>query len=60
MGDNRNASTTLNVYAHFVRDADAEAAAVLARLLTDGVGPHGRVASNNDHNSSPGMETNLC
>ena len=32
----RNASTTLNVYAHFVHDADEEAAAVLARLLDDG------------------------
>lgn len=37
----RNASTTLNVYAHFVQDADVEAAAVLARLLDDGVGPEG-------------------
>jgi integrase len=32
----RNASTTLNVYAHFVVDADEEAAAVLARLLDQG------------------------
>ena len=32
----RNASTTLNVYAHFAHDADQEAAAVLARLLDDG------------------------
>lgn len=38
----RNASTTLNVYAHFVHDADEEAAAVLARLLDEGAGapPH--------------------
>lgn len=34
----RNASTTLNVYAHFVQDADDEAAAVLARLLGTGAG----------------------
>jgi integrase len=34
----RNASTTLNVYAHFVHDADEEAAAVLARLLEEGGG----------------------
>ena len=32
----RNASTTLNVYAHFVQDADDEAATVLARLLDQG------------------------
>jgi integrase len=35
----RNASTTLNVYAHFVVDADEQAAAVLARLLDEGAGP---------------------
>jgi integrase len=29
----RNASTTLNVYSHFLQDADDEAAAALARLL---------------------------
>jgi integrase len=29
----RNASTTLNVYSAFLRDADEQAAAVLARLL---------------------------
>jgi integrase len=38
----RNASTTLNVYAHFVHDADEEAAAVLARLLDDGTRPSPR------------------
>jgi integrase len=31
----RNASTTLNVYAHFLQDADEHAAAVLADLLSD-------------------------
>jgi integrase len=38
----RNASTTLNVYAHFVHDADEEAAAVLARLLDEGAGRQDR------------------
>jgi len=38
----RNASTTLNVYAHFVVDADEEAAAVLARLLDEGARPSPR------------------
>jgi integrase len=32
----RSASTTLNVYAHFVHDADEQAAEVLARLLDEG------------------------
>ena len=40
----RNASTTLNVYAHFVHDADEEAAAVLARLLEEGAGREDREA----------------
>ena len=40
----RNASTTLNVYAHFVHDADEEAAAVLARLLDEGAGREDRDA----------------
>jgi integrase len=40
----RNASTTLNVYAHFVHDADEEAAAVLARLLEEGAGREDRDA----------------
>ena len=35
----RNASTTLNVYAHFVVDADEEAAAVLAKLLDQSGAP---------------------
>jgi len=34
-----NASTTLNVYAHFLQDADEQAADVMARLLNDGAGP---------------------
>ncbi|MGA2472755.1 MAG: tyrosine-type recombinase/integrase [Acidimicrobiales bacterium] len=35
----RNPSTTLNVYSHFVPEADQEAAETLGRIFEDAAGP---------------------